>query len=65
MSVGTHWACQQKEQELRIENKRLRQALKDIANVLGTGTCTQPNCPGCHYEMEEAATYAREALAEP
>lgn len=37
-------------------------ALRDIANVLGTGACTVPDCPGCHYEMQEAADLARKAV---
>jgi hypothetical protein len=42
---------------------RYVEALRSIANVLGDGTCRVPNCPGCHYEMEEAASIARDVLA--
>lgn len=47
------------------EIERLRAALRDIANVLGTGACKNIGCDGCAYEMDEAADIAREALALP
>lgn len=41
---------------------KLSDGLNQVLNVLGTGECKVPNCPGCHYEMEEAVHVARIAL---
>ena len=48
---------------MALEVLELKAAIRAISNVLGTGTCTQPNCDGCHYEMKEAADIARQALS--
>ena len=41
---------------------RYKAALEEIAAILGTGKCRQPDCEGCQYERESAADTAREAL---
>lgn len=48
--------------EAQAEVGRLTEALRAVANVLGTGACTQANCKGCHCEMQEAADTAHAAL---
>lgn len=47
------------------EVERLRGALRQIVNTLGTGSCGQCKCEGCDYEMGEAAQIAHDALGLP
>jgi hypothetical protein len=41
--------------DLHTQIERLREKLEPIALILGTGAYTVPHCPGCQYEMKEAA----------
>lgn len=41
----------------------VREALEEIAAVLGSGECSQNGCEGCSYEMQEVARIAGSALS--
>jgi len=48
---------------LRAENAKLREALENIVNVIGPGTCNACKCEGCAWETGEAIRLAKAALS--
>jgi len=49
--------------ELEADRDRLREALEQIGNVLGPGTCAACQCEGCAWETKEAVRLATSALS--
>ena len=47
---------------LRAENAKLREALENIVNVIGPGTCNACKCEGCAWETGEAIRLAKAIL---
>lgn len=48
---------------LRAEKAELREALENIVNVIGPGTCNACKCEGCAWETGEAIRLAKAALS--
>ncbi len=46
----------------KTKEEQYHDALVYIAQVLGSGACTQNKCEGCQFEVGEAAAIAREAI---
>ena len=49
--------------ELEADRGRLREALEQIGNVLGTGSCKDCQCEGCAWETKEAVRLVNNALS--
>ena len=50
-------------EEWKSRCEKLAKTLRNIQNLLGDGGCEAIKCDGCDFEIGEASTIAKEALA--
>lgn len=48
--------------EMHMQMRVALEALRDIANILGGGPCSDNTCRGCAFEHEEAARIANNTI---
>jgi hypothetical protein len=49
-------------ERLQERCERLEEAINEALNILGSGECRRPDCPGCEYERTVAVKELRDAI---